>query len=157
MHGCMVVQVHLEFYNDLVCGRGCKESDNIAWPRMTYMGCILMPCITSCVCGCAAIQEALLPQHLELDGIRPATERHACMVCVQAGVAVCIHHLPDTVSQVELERAVSAVCEDPSVDGVLVQLPLPRHLDEEKVMEHLDPKKDVDGFHPLNMGWVNFP
>lgn len=40
------------------------------------------------------------------------------------------------------------------VDGVLVQLPLPSHLNEERVMEAIDPAKDVDGFHPLNMGWV---
>lgn len=47
---------------------------------------------------------------------------------------------------------VRQVCGDPGVDGVLVQLPLPRHCDEGSVMEQLDPSKDVDGFHPLNMG-----
>lgn len=47
---------------------------------------------------------------------------------------------------------VRRVCGDPGVDGVLVQLPLPRHCDEGSVMEQLDPSKDVDGFHPLNMG-----
>ncbi len=40
----------------------------------------------------------------------------------------------------------------PSIDGVLVQLPLPRHIDEEAIIESFDPSKDVDGFHPLNIG-----
>lgn len=71
---------------------------------------------------------------------------------VQAGVDVAIHQLPSTVSQRELESEVAQLCADPHVDGVLIQLPLPQHLCEEAVMEHLDPKKDVDGFHPLNMG-----
>ncbi len=63
-----------------------------------------------------------------------------------------VHHLPESVSQSQLEAAVSHACSDVRVDGVLIQLPLPRHLSEEAVMEVLDPKKDVDGFHPLNMG-----
>jgi methylenetetrahydrofolate dehydrogenase (NADP+)/methenyltetrahydrofolate cyclohydrolase len=63
-----------------------------------------------------------------------------------------IIRLPATISQNELQQAVAAACAEPSHDGVLVQLPLPQGLDEEGVMEHLDPKKDVDGFHPLNMG-----
>ncbi len=65
-----------------------------------------------------------------------------------------IHHLPESVSQSELEAAVAGLCASPEVDGVLVQLPLPPHLCEEAVMEHLDPRKDVDSFHPLNMGYV---
>jgi 5,10-methylene-tetrahydrofolate dehydrogenase/methenyl tetrahydrofolate cyclohydrolase len=56
------------------------------------------------------------------------------------------------VSQQDLQACVSEVSSDRAVDGVLVQLPLPPHLDEEAVMEALDPLKDVDGFHPLNMG-----
>ena len=57
-------------------------------------------------------------------------------------------------AQVDLEEEVSRVCRKGDVDGVLVQLPLPQHLDEGAVMERLDPAKDVDGFHPLNMGSV---
>ena len=57
-----------------------------------------------------------------------------------------------SISQVALRRAVVALCADPSVDGVLVQLPLPGHIDEEDIIEHFDPGKDVDGFHPLNVG-----
>ena len=55
----------------------------------------------------------------------------------------------------DLEEGVSRVCRRGDVDGVLVQLPLPQHLDEGAVMERLDPAKDVDGFHPLNMGSVS--
>lgn len=57
-------------------------------------------------------------------------------------------------SQQELEAKVKEVCGSATVDGVLIQLPMPPHLDEEAIMEYLDPAKDVDGFHPLNMGWV---
>jgi methylenetetrahydrofolate dehydrogenase (NADP+)/methenyltetrahydrofolate cyclohydrolase len=71
------------------------------------------------------------------------------------GIAAEIHQLPEDVSQEDLEQEVRRVCADPAMDGVLVQLPLPRHLDEEQVMEFLDPRKDVDGFHPLNMGYVS--
>lgn len=55
-------------------------------------------------------------------------------------------------SQSALQAVVAEVSADRAIDGVLVQLPLPGHLDEEAVMEALDPRKDVDGFHPLNMG-----
>ncbi|KAG2440372.1 hypothetical protein HXX76_004477 [Chlamydomonas incerta] len=72
--------------------------------------------------------------------------------CQKAGMNTYVHHLPDTVSQAQLEAALAHVCADVRVDGVLIQLPLPRHLSEEAVMEVLDPRKDVDGFHPLNMG-----
>ncbi|KAG2455126.1 hypothetical protein HYH02_000946 [Chlamydomonas schloesseri] len=72
--------------------------------------------------------------------------------CQKAGMNTYVHHLPDTVSQTQLEAALAHVCADVRVDGVLIQLPLPRHLSEEAVMEVLDPRKDVDGFHPLNMG-----
>eukprot|EP00878_Enallax_costatus_P015476 GHUV01016211.1.p1 GENE.GHUV01016211.1~~GHUV01016211.1.p1 ORF type:complete len:429 (+),score=117.17 GHUV01016211.1:214-1500(+) len=72
--------------------------------------------------------------------------------CQQLGIHRRILHLPDSISQQQLQEAVGQVAADPAVDGVLVQLPLPRHLDEERVMEFLDPRKDVDGFHPLNMG-----
>eukprot|EP00798_Chlamydomonas_sp_ICE-L_P002795 gene2795-12670_t len=72
--------------------------------------------------------------------------------CQKAGVGMKIHHLPEEVSQGDLDKSVQSICLDPAVDGVLIQLPLPKHLSEESVMELLDPRKDVDGFHPLNMG-----
>ncbi|KAG2497947.1 hypothetical protein HYH03_004209 [Edaphochlamys debaryana] len=72
--------------------------------------------------------------------------------CQKAGMNTYVHHLPESVSQAQLEAALAHACADQRVDGVLIQLPLPRHLSEEAVMEVLDPRKDVDGFHPLNMG-----
>lgn len=79
----------------------------------------------------------------------------ACMSALvlssQAGIRVTIHRYLEDVSQPYLEAEVIKLCSDPTVDGVLIQLPLSKHLDEEAVMEKLDPKKDVDGFHPLNM------
>ena len=52
----------------------------------------------------------------------------------------------------ELLDIVARLNEDPSVDGYIVQLPLPKHIDEQRIIEAIDPKKDVDGFHPVNVG-----
>lgn len=65
-----------------------------------------------------------------------------------------VRQLSDSVSQSQLEAAVAALCADPCIDGVLVQLPLPQHIKEEAIIDSFDPQKDVDGFHPLNMGAV---
>ncbi len=62
------------------------------------------------------------------------------------------HHLEATVTQAELMALVRRLNADPAVDGILVQLPLPRHLDANAVLEAIDPAKDVDGFHALNAG-----
>lgn len=67
-----------------------------------------------------------------------------------------VRQLSASVTQRQLEAAVGALCRDPRIDGVLVQLPLPPHIDEEAVIDSFDPQKDVDGFHPLNMGaWAS--
>lgn len=90
-----------------------------------------------------------------LVGDRPDSLLYASRkeeACQHLGVHCRILRLPDTISQQQLQEAVGQAAADQSVDGVLVQLPLPHHLDEERVMESLDPRKDVDGFHPLNMG-----
>jgi methylenetetrahydrofolate dehydrogenase (NADP+)/methenyltetrahydrofolate cyclohydrolase len=62
------------------------------------------------------------------------------------------HHLPATAAQGELMDLVADLNEDPSVHGILVQLPLPKGLDERAVLEAIDPGKDADGFHPYNVG-----
>ena len=62
------------------------------------------------------------------------------------------HDLPATTSEVELLALVDRLNADPAVNGILVQLPLPTHIDPERVIERIDPKKDVDGFHPYNIG-----
>ena len=73
--------------------------------------------------------------------------------CESIGIVSKVKYLPgDFVQQHHVRQAVQSLCKDPTIDGVLVQLPLPSHIDEEDVIEHFDPRKDVDGFHPLNVG-----
>jgi len=72
--------------------------------------------------------------------------------CRSVGMDFRLHHLPDSVTQEHLHRTVVAACQDPTMDGVLVQLPLPGHIDEEAVLEAVHTRKDVDGLHPLNVG-----
>lgn len=61
-------------------------------------------------------------------------------------------HLPETTTEEELLKIIAELNEDPSVHGILVQLPLPKHINEEKVLLAISPEKDVDGFHPVNVG-----
>lgn len=70
----------------------------------------------------------------------------------EAGMVGIEHRLPDTTTTAELLSLVAALNADPAVDGILVQLPLPAHVDERAVIQAVDPDKDVDGFHPINVG-----
>ena len=70
----------------------------------------------------------------------------------EAGMASFAHNLPDTTSEDELLELVASLNADERVDGILVQLPLPPQIDERRVIEAVDPAKDVDGFHPVNAG-----
>ena len=70
----------------------------------------------------------------------------------EAGLESLAHHLPDTLSEAELLAIVDKLNRDPAVDGILVQLPLPKQIDAQRVIEAIDPDKDVDGFHPVNAG-----
>ncbi len=72
--------------------------------------------------------------------------------CKKAGIRSTVLRLPENCTQAELEDAVRALNEDASVHGILVQLPLPDHLDEAAVLRLIDPDKDVDGFHAMNSG-----
>lgn len=72
--------------------------------------------------------------------------------CVEAGIESFRHQLPAETSQEELEALVDRLNADPAVDGILVQLPLPAHLDARPILERIRPDKDVDGFHPHNLG-----
>ncbi|WP_054949516.1 bifunctional methylenetetrahydrofolate dehydrogenase/methenyltetrahydrofolate cyclohydrolase FolD [Numidum massiliense] len=72
--------------------------------------------------------------------------------CQAVGINSRVVRLPAATSEAELLAHVHACNEDASVDGILVQLPLPRHIDERKIIQAIDPAKDVDGFHPVNMG-----
>ena len=69
-----------------------------------------------------------------------------------ANMASFEHRLPDTTSQAELLALVERLNADPAVDGILVQLPLPKHIDEQAVIAAIAPDKDVDGFHVINAG-----
>jgi methylenetetrahydrofolate dehydrogenase (NADP+) / methenyltetrahydrofolate cyclohydrolase len=72
--------------------------------------------------------------------------------CEQAGILSFKHALPNDTSQQTLERLVDDLNADPRIDGILVQLPLPDHLDARPILERIRPHKDVDGFHPYNLG-----
>lgn len=78
-----------------------------------------------------------------------ANKVKACEVC---GFKSTLIRLDETVSQDELLGHVAKLNDDPDVDGFIVQLPLPRHIDEQTVIEAINPDKDVDGFHPVNVG-----
>ncbi|RZM20275.1 MAG: bifunctional methylenetetrahydrofolate dehydrogenase/methenyltetrahydrofolate cyclohydrolase, partial [Sphingomonas sp.] len=70
----------------------------------------------------------------------------------EAGMESIEHRLPADVPAEELLALVATLNADPTIDGILVQLPLPKHIDEQAVISAIDPDKDVDGFHPINAG-----
>ena len=72
--------------------------------------------------------------------------------CEKVGMKSTIVRLHDTVSEKELLEKVDELNNDNDIDGFIVQLPLPKHISEKKVTEAIDPSKDVDGFHPWNIG-----
>ncbi|OGP31336.1 MAG: bifunctional 5,10-methylene-tetrahydrofolate dehydrogenase/5,10-methylene-tetrahydrofolate cyclohydrolase, partial [Deltaproteobacteria bacterium GWC2_42_11] len=72
--------------------------------------------------------------------------------CDEVGIASFQHNLPEDIRQEELIELIKKLNADTSVNGILVQLPLPPHLNEEAVLETILPSKDVDGFHPFNVG-----
>jgi 5,10-methylene-tetrahydrofolate dehydrogenase/methenyl tetrahydrofolate cyclohydrolase len=72
--------------------------------------------------------------------------------CSEVGIDTDTTHLPDTVSAKELKSVINSFNLDDSIDGILVQLPLPSHLSSHAVIESIDHRKDVDGFHPMNVG-----
>ncbi len=93
--------------------------------------------------------------NLLLVGDDPASEvyvRFKAKDCAAVGIASTIKRLPATASQADVTAIVEAWNADPAVHGILVQMPLPPHLDEIAVIRAIDPLKDVDGFHPTNVG-----
>ena len=90
-----------------------------------------------------------------LVGADPASEiyvRSKAKQTVEAGMASFEYRLPETTTQEELLALVAQLNNDPKVHGILVQLPLPRQISEEAVINAIDPAKDVDGFHVINAG-----
>ncbi len=110
----------------------------------------------------AAATAALSKEHgivpglaVVLVGSDPASEvyvRSKSKAVTEAGMRSFDHKLPETASQAELIALIERLNADKSVHGILVQLPLPRHIDSTLVLNTIDPGKDVDGFHPVNAG-----
>jgi len=97
-----------------------------------------------------------------LVGDDPASQVYVgskTQACLEAGMASFGHRLPADTGAADLFALVDRLNADPLVDGILVQLPLPGHLPTRELLERLDPAKDVDGFHPVNVGrlWIDEP
>lgn len=106
--------------------------------------------------GCLVQQCRLAPTlAVVLVGSDPASEIYVASKVRktrEAGMRSVQHRLPPTTSQAELLSLIADLNHDAAVDGILVQLPLPPHMNAVKVLEAIDPAKDVDGFHPVNVG-----
>lgn len=90
-------------------------------------------------------------------GENPASKvyvRNKQRACEEIGIASTVIELPEDTKEEELLSVVAELNADAGVHGILVQLPLPRHLDAEKVLLSIDPRKDVDAFHPYNVGRI---
>lgn len=90
-----------------------------------------------------------------LIGDDPASHAYVKMkakACEKVGFYSITHNMPDSISQDEIIATIEMMNDNPRIDGILVQLPLPKHIDTDKILEVIDPKKDVDGFHPYNVG-----
>ena len=88
-------------------------------------------------------------------GNNPASVTYVRMkkkACAQLGIYSIVEELPKDISANDLIHHIEALNHDPTIDGILVQLPLPAHLDAIQITRCIDPKKDVDGFHPINVG-----
>ncbi len=86
------------------------------------------------------------------DGGSETYVAHKIKACGQCGFSSTLLRFENDVTEDELLEAIKSLNEDPEIDGFIVQLPLPRHINEQKVIEAVDYRKDVDGFHPVNVG-----
>lgn len=103
------------------------------------------------------IAEGMRPPGLAviLIGDDPASSiyvRNKREACSQIGIVSFHHHLPADITESALIKLIETLNADKTVDGILIQLPLPKHIDAEKILETVDPRKDVDGFHAYNLG-----
>lgn len=78
--------------------------------------------------------------------------KHKQKACQEVGIQSRAHHLPADTTQAEIETLIDHCNADPDVHGILLQLPLPEHIDSDALLERILPSKDVDGFHPYNLG-----
>jgi len=114
------------------------------------------------LCEVAADVESMLKQGLPRPGLaavlvgeNPASQQYVRMkrkTCEKYGLDSYGYELPKTATQAEVEGLVKELNADPKINGILVQLPLPDHLDDEKILNSISVEKDVDGFHPINIG-----
>ncbi len=86
------------------------------------------------------------------DGGSETYVRNKVLACEECGFQSTLIRYEDDVTEAELLQEIARLNADETMDGFIVQLPLPRHIDEQKVTEAIDPRKDVDGFHPVNVG-----
>lgn len=103
------------------------------------------------------IDQGLEAPHLAaiLVGNDPASETYVAAkerACRRVGMTATTYRLPARTSEKELLSTIEFLNNDPDIDGFIVQLPLPAHIDTNNVIEHIAPEKDVDGFHPRNIG-----
>jgi len=90
-----------------------------------------------------------------LVGDDPASHTYVKMkekACELTGIYSIVHKMPSDISQEKIIETIKMMNENPNIDGILVQLPLPKHIDTDLILQTIDPKKDVDGFHPFNVG-----
>ncbi|QNO16159.1 bifunctional methylenetetrahydrofolate dehydrogenase/methenyltetrahydrofolate cyclohydrolase FolD [Alkalicella caledoniensis] len=90
-----------------------------------------------------------------LVGHDPASQAYVGMkekTCIKLGIHSEVYRLAEETTQEELLGLITKLNNDPKINGILVQLPLPKHIDEGKVLDTIDPEKDVDGFHSINVG-----
>jgi methylenetetrahydrofolate dehydrogenase (NADP+)/methenyltetrahydrofolate cyclohydrolase len=86
------------------------------------------------------------------DGASQTYVNNKEKTCFQVGFKSTVIRMPESTTQERLLEEIIRLNEDQDVDGLIVQLPLPKHIDEQKIIEAIDPEKDVDGFHPMNVG-----
>ncbi|MDR2635582.1 MAG: bifunctional methylenetetrahydrofolate dehydrogenase/methenyltetrahydrofolate cyclohydrolase FolD [Campylobacteraceae bacterium] len=90
-----------------------------------------------------------------LVGDDPASQSYVKMkekACDKAGIYSILHKMPSSISEEKILEIIAMMNKNSNIDGILVQLPLPRHVNQTKIIEAIDPAKDVDGFHPFNVG-----
>jgi len=86
------------------------------------------------------------------DGASETYVGHKEKACAQVGFNSTVLRFEDTITEEQMLQEVDKLNNNPEIDGFILQLPLPKHISEQKVIEAIDPKKDVDGFHPINLG-----
>ena len=92
-----------------------------------------------------------------LVGSDPASAAYVNMkskACKEAGIYSIVHEMPESISQDSMLEIIDLMNKNPNIDGILVQLPLPKQIDTTLILEAIDSNKDVDGFHPYNVGRV---